>query len=94
MAPLLHLPSIEDLKSKLPLPSQWSIIQDHDPNEDIKKRFNVVCWCMLDLKVTTMNLDRSDVIHLVDTPTFWLLSKHTGDLLKKFYGKKWDGALV
>jgi len=49
---------------------------------------------MLDLEVATVNLDRSNVIRLVDTPTFRLLSKRTGDLLKKFYGKKWDGALV
>jgi len=77
----------------LPLPSQWSIIQDHNPNENIKKRFDVVRWCMLDLKVATVKLDRSDAIFLIDTPIFRLLLKRARDLLKKFDGKKRNGTL-
>ena len=66
----------------LPLSSQRSVIQDHDPNKDIKKGFDVVHWCMPDLEVTTAKLDRSDLVCLVNTTIFRLFFKRARDLLK------------
>jgi len=79
----------------LSLPAQWSIVQHQNPHKDIKERFYVVSWRMVDSEVIAVKLYRSEIVLLVNTTaTLRPPLKRVRDLFEKLYRKKRDGALI
>jgi len=75
--------------------AQWSIVQHQNPHEDVKERFYVISWHMVDSEVIAMKLYRSEIVLLVNTTAALQPPlKCMRDLFEKLYREKRDGALI